>query len=126
MHLPRIIITDWRVNMRRFIVVLILSLTFVLAGCDTIDTVLGLDIEDVRLDESTLEPYYQLDDFDIGTIKLIVDRVDGTQEIRPLTLTMFSREDRTKLSANGIHTVTARFRGFEVEFEIRISSRTVF
>ena len=117
---------DWRVRMRYILVILLLSTTLALAGCDTIDTVLGLDIEDVRLDESTLEPYYQLDDFDIGTIKLIVDRVDGTQEIRPLTLTMFSREDRAKLSTNGIHTVTARFRGFEVELEIRISSRTVF
>ncbi len=104
---------------------ILISLLFLtLSACHPFDYILGLDIESVALDERSLNDVYYLDNFDLSTIQLHVINEDGTEEYVSLRPSMFNREDREKLTREGRHTITARYRGHQVEFEIQLSTRT--
>ncbi len=106
------------------LLLVLMTFTLTLSACEPFDVILGLDIESVSLDRSSLKEIYYLEEFDISTIKLVVIKDDGEIERVSMRMSMFNREDREKLAQAGRHTVTARYRGFDVEFEIRLSSQT--
>ena len=109
---------------KTILLMLLFVTTLTLSACHPFDIVLGLDIDSVTLDESTLKDVYFLDDFDLSSIELIVINDDGTEERVGLRLSMFSWDDREKFTRAGRHSVTARYRGFDIPFEIQISTQT--
>ncbi|NMA05195.1 MAG: hypothetical protein GX931_02355, partial [Acholeplasmataceae bacterium] len=92
----------------RNLLVIIVSF-FVLAGCDSLTS--NAKITSIEVDTTSLEESYDLDNFDLSSIKIKVFYTDGEYKLIPLTKEMLLSEQQSLLESVGEHEITINFKG---------------
>jgi hypothetical protein len=104
---------------------LFLGISLFLVGCDEIQT--NKQITSIEIDQSTLSESYDVESFDLSTIKLIVNYSDDTSITMNLSEDLLSSEDNLLLSSTGSHVITVTYQGFTTTITISlINSISVF
>ncbi len=91
----------------RNLLMLVVSI-FILTGCDVINS--QLPISSIEIDGTTLEDSYEIDNFDLSSIKIKVSFSDGTFKVLPLTKEMLSSEHLSLLNTVGEHEITINYK----------------
>ncbi|HKL94986.1 MAG TPA: InlB B-repeat-containing protein, partial [Haploplasma sp.] len=98
------------INIRKIGVLLLLLFSiFTLAACQNITE--EVTVESIQVETSTLNPNYNVDDFDLSTISIRVTFSDGKFQIIPITESMLTEEHLSLLSNVGEHQITITYQG---------------
>jgi uncharacterized repeat protein (TIGR02543 family) len=99
-------------------IVLLLGISLFLVGCNEIQS--EKEISSIAVDQNTLNENYDVESFDLSTIKLIISYDDGTTSIIDLSEEYLSNEDKTLLSSAGSHSITITYQGFTTTINISL------
>lgn len=99
-------------------IVLLLGISLFLVGCN--GTQSEKKISSIAVDQNTLKENYDVESFDLSTIKLIISYDDGTTSIIDLSEEYLSNEDKTLLSSAGSHSITITYQGFTTTINISL------
>ena len=99
-------------------IVLLLGISLFLVGCNEIQS--EKEISSIAVDQNTLNENYDVESFDLSTIKLIISYDDGTTSIIDLSEEYLSNEDKTLLSSAGSHLITITYQGFTTTINISL------
>ena len=91
---------------------------FLFSGCNFGST--PKTITSIEVDPTTLEESYDVDTFDISTIKIKVNYSDGTSNLVSVKKTMLSSEHFSLLSTSGEHSIPITFEGKTTTVVIKI------
>jgi len=94
-------------------------ISFILIGCKE-NTI---TVTNIMVDETSILETFDVSDFSIYNLKLIVTYSDKTEEKIPVTSSMVSSADLEKLYYMGTHTITINYLGFETTVTIHFSDR---
>jgi len=98
------------INIRKIGALLLLLFSiFTLAACQNITE--EVTVESIQVEISTLNPNYNVDDFDLSTISIRVAFSDGKFQIIPITESMLTEEHLSLLSNVGEHQITITYQG---------------
>ena len=86
---------------------LIVLCAFLLSGCFTYVA----KADTIEVDETSIPKEVTIADFNLSDIKLIVHKIDGTDEIISVTRDMLSDQALEKLTKSGTHYVYIRYNG---------------
>lgn len=91
--------------MMRYITVMMFLciLFFSLTACKDSDPI---PIIRIGIDETSIESFYHMDDFDLTEIEITLDHADGSSTRVPLDESMLTEEDLALLETTGTHTIT--------------------
>ncbi len=110
--------------MKKSVVALSLLLMLLISGCDLVLPEGPPDIDTVKLQESTLDSVYLLDDFSLDTIKLDITYNDGTSKLKPFNDAWVESEQLNALESAGSHTIeyTYEYQGlsYSGSFELKL------
>lgn len=103
-------------------VVFMISTMSILFACGKKEKVELISIE---VDQSTISNDVIYDEFNLETIKLILNQSDGSTNIVSLTESMLSHMDLDKLLGPGTHQIEVVYEGFTTEFNITLKDYPV-
>ncbi len=90
---------------------------FSLGACKDSDPV---SIVSIDIDETSIEAFYHMDEFDLSKIEIILDHEDGSSTRVPLDESMLTGEDLALLETTGTHTITVYHASHETVITIVI------
>lgn len=103
--------------MRKFLVLVLLGFfALIFQGC--LDET--KQIESILINEESLMQSYQLDEFDIASIELIVTYNDGSTESINLNDSYVIDQDKLLLSQSGTHIIRISYNGFSTSFTLNL------
>lgn len=106
-------------KIRKLMYITLLIATFLmLSGCDFFNK--DNKIVAICIDEATLIEEYELQDFEISSLKLLMTYKDGKTENINITMDMLSEEDQTKLNMVGSHEITVTYQGLRAKVIINL------
>jgi len=104
---------------RKILGLILLSVfALVVVGCNDIQS--NKKIISISIDQSTLSENYDVESFDLSTIKLIVEYSDDTTTYIGLSEDLLSSADSILLSSVGNHTITISYQGFTTTVTISL------
>jgi len=110
-------------NTRRFFALfLFFCFSISLMSCD--EGISG-DIENIEIDLSTVMQVYELDDFDLKDIDLLIYYEGGASKSISLRTSMLSQDQEELLSEPGTHELVITYQGFETRLVITIIDPTM-
>jgi hypothetical protein len=83
------------------------------------------DIENIEIDLSTVMQVYELDDFDLKDIDLLIYYEGGASKSISLRTSMLSQDQEELLSEPGTHELVITYQGFETRLVITIIDPTM-
>jgi len=97
----------------------LLMITFIiLTSCGTNNK--KVNIESIEVDANTIVNGITLEDFNLSTVKIIINKSDGSFDEIPLDESMLTTTDLALLNTTGIHTIYVRYLGKTTTFSITI------
>ena len=105
-----------RKTMRALIVMLLLVGVISCAGKTTESKIVSIEV-----DAETIIDDFDLDDFELSQIKIILTYSDGTSSKIPLTAAMLSTAGLAKLATIGTHTITVTYEELDTSFTITLA-----
>lgn len=85
------------------------------------ETSTSVEIVSIVVDAETYLEEYFLDDFDLGSIKIIVNYSNGSSEKISLSSVMLSTLDLQKLSTVGVHQIVISYQNFTTELSLTLT-----
>lgn len=99
----------------------ILVFIVLLSGCNLFSK--KAKIASVSIDQSSLSDSYNIDEFDITKIKILVIYSNDTQESINLSLEMIPVSDQEKLKVAGKHEIEINYLGHKTTLNIKINDK---
>ena len=100
---------------------LILGVLLFLVGCNEVQA--DKEITSITIDQSSISESYDVESFELSTIKLIINYNDDTSTTIDLLDEFLSTEDKLLLSSAGNHTVTISYQGFTTSITISLMNQ---
>ncbi|MFW5780766.1 MAG: leucine-rich repeat protein, partial [Bacillota bacterium] len=97
------------------VAVLIFLATGLFVACES-----GPMITEIEVDQTTVSEEYDVSDFEISSIMLIVTYEDEQTESIPLDKTMIKAEDQVKFAVPGDHTITITYKQRSTTFTLKM------
>lgn len=97
------------------IFIMIILALFMFTACKTTGKVVSIEV-----DPDTIEQYYDVDNFNIAMVFIILTYENEETERIPLTSTMVKAEDHPKLKVVGDHTITVTHKQRTTTFVLKI------
>lgn len=101
-------------------VFLFVFILFFLVGCKDPVTLVSIEA-----DLTTISDPYDLEEFDLTKIKIILKKSDGSKDSISLTEEMLSSTDLFLLQSAGEHEVTVKYKGLETKITIKLEENIV-
>jgi len=98
---------------------LLFGMILILVGCN--ETNSEREIKSILIDQTSLYESYDVEHFDISTIKIIVTYSDESELIVNLSDELLTASDITLLSSAGSHEITVTYQGFTTKLTINMT-----
>ena len=97
------------------IIVFILTAAGLLISCEG-----GPMLVSIEVDPDTISEEYDVSEFELSSIMLILTYENEETETIPLQRTMIKAEDKAKLSVSGDHTITVTYKQRTTTFILKL------